>query len=257
MLFSERRVWITGASSGIGKACAIRMASLGAKIALSARNREALEEIACHFPPGQCLVIPFDVREPKAHFAAAGQIMEHWDGLDTVFLNAGISAAETFSGDLCARLIQTNFLGMAYGVEAALPLLRKSSDPHLVGMSSIAAYIGMPRLSAYCATKSACRALLQGLRVDLKPAGIKVTVVCPGFVKTPMTDQHDFMMPFLLTAEDAARIIVAGIVRQKAAIAFPAMINIVFKLMACLPEAVSSPLLNWFAPTHIRHRQQA
>ena len=185
MLFSERRVWITGASSGIGKACAIRMASLGTKIALSARNREALEEIACHFPPGQCLVIPFDVREPKAHFAAAGQIMEHWDGLDTVFLNAGISAAETFSGDLCARLIQTNFLGMAYGVEAALPLLRKSSDPHLVGMSSIAAYIGMPRLSAYCATKSACRALLQGLRVDLKPAGIKVTVVCPVLSKPP------------------------------------------------------------------------
>ncbi|USE39850.1 SDR family oxidoreductase [Endozoicomonas sp. SCSIO W0465] len=228
------------------------MAGFGAKVALSARNCEALEEIAIRFPPGQCLVIPFDVTEPKAHFSAAKQIMERWDGLDTVFLNAGISTVETFSGDQCTRMMQTNFLGMAYGIEAALPLLRKSSDPHLVGMSSIAAYIGMPQLSVYCATKSACRTLLQGLRMDFKPEGIKVTIVCPGFVKTPMTDRHDFMMPFLLNVEDAARIIVAGIARQKAAIVFPAMVSIVFKLLSCLPESTSSRLLNWLAPTHIR-----
>jgi NAD(P)-dependent dehydrogenase (short-subunit alcohol dehydrogenase family) len=238
------RVWITGASSGIGRAVAIELARRGCRIALSARSREPLDRLAHEIGNG-AISIPIDVTGREANLRAAAEIESRFGGLDIAFFNAGsCEYVETakFDSAVFERMMRLNFLSMVYGIEAALPLLRRSPRPQIVGMSSAAAYRGLPRAEAYGASKAAARHMLQSLRLDLAPAKIRVTIVCPGFVRTPLTDKNDFSMPMLVEPVSAARRIADGIERLQHEIHFPKLFTGALKILSLMPSPLYARL---------------
>jgi NAD(P)-dependent dehydrogenase (short-subunit alcohol dehydrogenase family) len=235
----DRRVWVTGASAGIGRAVVVELARRGAKVVASARNEQALNQLVADCLPQTVYALPLDVTDYQANLRAVETIRQRFNGLDIAFFNAGtceyVDVAQ-FDSALFERTMQTNFLSMVYGIEAVLPLLRASRNAQLIGMSSTVAYRGLPRAEAYGASKAAIKHLFESLQIDLRQEGISVSVVCPGFVRTPLTDQNDFPMPFRVEADEAARRIVDGIEAKKPEIHFPKRFSIPFKLLALLPN---------------------
>jgi len=254
MDFKNRKIWITGASSGIGRALAKELAWRGASLAITARNRQALltlqEEIriimGSEFNELRVLCLDFDVTDREANHAAVARIRECWGELDIAFFNAGTAEyidINHFDAEIFERSMRTNFLSMIYGIEAVLPLLRGRRGTQLGGMSSTVSFGGVPRAEAYGASKAAIRNMLQALRVHLVHQGIQVFSVCPGFVRTPLTDKNDFPMPMRIEAEEAARIIANGIAKRKAEITFPKIFSVFYKLIAALPASLYTRLL--------------
>ncbi len=233
-----RRVWVTGASTGIGRAIAEELLRRGAHVALSARSQDPLETLAGSWGADRALVLPLDVTDRAATIEALERVRRQWGGLDMAVLNAGTCEyvdVARFDSTIFERTMRTNVLSMVYGVEAALPLLRQSPRPHLVGMSSTVAWRGLPRAEAYGASKAAIKNFLEALRADLAPEGIPVSIIYPGFVKTPLTDRNDFPMPFKIEADEAGRRIVEGIERQVLDLHFPKRFSIPFKVLTLLP----------------------
>jgi NAD(P)-dependent dehydrogenase (short-subunit alcohol dehydrogenase family) len=235
----DRLVWVTGASAGIGRAVVIELARRGAKVVASARNEQGLNQLVADCLPQTVHVLPLDVTDRQTNLRAVETIQQRFSGLDIAFFNAGtceyVDTAK-FDSALFERTMQTNFLSMVYGIEAVLPLLRASRDAQLVGMSSTVAYRGLPRAEAYGASKAAIKHLFESLQIDLRRESISVSVVCPGFVRTPLTDRNDFPMPFRVEAEEAAKRIVDGIEAKKPEIHFPKRFSIPFKLLSLLPN---------------------
>lgn len=238
------RAWITGASSGIGRAVALEMAKRNYNLIISGRNLANLSELA---KLTHAEIIPFDVTDKSANLAAAAKIKELFSSVDIVFLNAGdceyVDVRE-FDSAIIERMIKTNFLSMVYGVEAALPLLRASQNPHLVGMSSSVAYFGLPRSEGYGVSKAAIRSFFQSLRLDLMPEKIPVSIILPGFVQTPLTDKNDFPMPQRISAEKAAKKIVDGIEAKKHEILVPFLFAAFLRLLGCLPSRLATFLVH-------------
>lgn len=238
------RVWITGASSGIGRAVALEMAKRSYSLIISGRNQVNLAELA---KLTNAEIISFDVTDRDANLAAAAKIKEKLGGVDIVFFNAGNCEyvdVKHFDSSLFERVIKTNFLSMVYGVEAALPLLRLSEKPHIVGMSSSVAYFGLPRSEAYGSSKAAIRSFFQSLRVDLMSEKIPVSIVLPGFVQTPLTDKNDFPMPQRISAEIAAKKIVDGIEAKKHEILVPFLFAWTLRFLGCLPSRLATFLVH-------------
>jgi len=241
-----RRIWITGASSGIGSALAIELARAGARLVISGRDQDRLQAVADACKPGEVMLVPLDVASREENLAACEQIRARYGALDTVVFNAGICDymdLPVFDAEMIKRVMDVNFMGFVYGVEAALPLLRGGLTPHLVGMSSTVAYTGLPRAEAYGASKAAIRYFLQALRVDLVPQKIDVSIICPGFVKTPLTDLNDFPMPMRITPEKAAVAIRRGMERRSHEIRFPLLFSALLGLLAQMPSPLRSILL--------------
>ena len=238
-LVQDRRVWVTGASTGIGRAAAEELLRRGARVAISARNVAALTAIGSGWASDRVLVIPLDVTDRSATLEAVDIVRRQWGGLDVAVLNAGLCEyvdVKKFDSTIFERTMQTNVVSMAYGVEAVLPMLRESPAPHLVAMSSAVAYGGLPRAEAYGASKAAIKNFFEALRIDLAPEGIPVSIIYPGFVRTPLTDRNDFPMPFLIEADEAARRIVEGIEAQALDIQFPKRFSIPLRLLTLLPS---------------------
>jgi short-subunit dehydrogenase len=237
MTESNRKiVWITGASSGIGKAIAVEMASLGYQLILSGRNIEALKLVA---QGTDAIILPFDVSNRAENLLAAKKIDELFGYVDMALFNAGSCEyidVKSFNSKPFENMIQTNFLSMVYGVEAILPLLRKSKTPHLVGMSSSVAYLGLPRAEAYGASKAAVVNFLEGLRLSLSSEKIDVTIILPGFIKTPLTDKNDFPMPMRIEASIAAKIMVKKIAQKKFIIKVPFLFVSILQSLSFLPQ---------------------
>lgn len=241
-----RRIWITGASSGIGSALAIELARAGARLVISGRDQGRLQAVADACKPGEVMLAPLDVASRAENLAVGEQIRAGFGALDTVVLNAGICEymdLPVFDAEMIKRVMDINFMGFVYGVEAALPLLREGNAPHLVGMSSTVAYTGLPRAEAYGASKAAIRYFLQALRVDLLPQGIDVSIICPGFVKTPLTDLNDFPMPMRITQEQAALAIRRGMERRSHEIRFPVLFSAMLRWLSLLPSPLRTRLL--------------
>ncbi|MGD8569482.1 MAG: SDR family NAD(P)-dependent oxidoreductase [Gammaproteobacteria bacterium] len=244
--FKNKRVWITGASSGIGKALALELGKRGARVAITARDTIELNNVAAIVGKDKCLVIPFDVTIREQNHRAVAKIRELWGGLDIVFFNAGTAEyidIKRFDAAVFERTISTNFLSMVYGIESVLPLLRNSTTAQLGGMSSTVSFAGIPRAEAYGASKAAIRNMLQGLRVHLLRENIDVFTVCPGFVRTPLTDKNDFPMPLRIEADEAAIIIADGIARHKPEIHFPKTFSIPYKILSWLPGGLYTRLM--------------
>jgi short-subunit dehydrogenase len=163
------------------------------------------------------------------------------DNLDTVILNAGTCEyvdVTSFKADLFERVVQANFLGAVRCIEASLELLKSGKHPQLVGLSSAAAFTGLPRAEAYGASKAAIGSLFESLSLDLSSHAIDVSIVYPGFVDTPLTRRNDFAMPFLMSPEKAANLIVKGVDRRRLKIAFPGRLTWPLRFMSVLPTRI-------------------
>ncbi|WP_107330333.1 SDR family NAD(P)-dependent oxidoreductase [Metapseudomonas otitidis] len=234
---STRRIWLTGASSGIGAALAECLLEQGHHLALTARSLAALQAFEQRYP-GQVLALPGDLGARGVAADIAEHIKAHWGSLDTAILNAGTCEyldARQFDADMVERVVNLNLVGSARCIEAALPLLRTGRDPHLVGVASAVTLFELPRAEAYGASKAGLRYLLQSLRVDLASEGIDVTVVSPGFVDTPLTQRNDFPMPMRWPVERAARYIAERLERRPLDIAFPRPFILTLGLLGSLP----------------------
>ncbi len=233
-----RRIWLTGASSGIGAALAEQLLQGGHRLALSARSSEPLQALAARFAE-QVLVVPGDLCEPEQVRAIALRIEQAWGALDCAILNAGTCEyldSRAYESALVERVMRANLLSASHCIEAALPLLRRGERPHLVGVASAVTFLALPRAEAYGASKAALRYLLEALRIDLAAEGIDVTLVSPGFVDTPLTRRNDFAMPMRWPAERAARHIAARLDKRPLEISFPAPFILTLKLLGLLPR---------------------
>ena len=231
------RCWLTGASSGIGAALALRLLEQGHQVALGGRNAETLEPLALRFP-GQVLLATGDVSDPQQVAAIVAEIDQTWGALDQVILNAGTCEylePGHFDAALVERVLRTNLLGVSHCVQAALPLLRRGQQPHLVVTGSSVTWLALPRAGAYGASKAALRYLIESLRIELIAEGIDVTLVNPGFVDTPLTQRNDFPMPQIWSAERAARHIAERLPRRPLEINFPTLFTLVLRLLGALP----------------------
>ena len=233
-----KRIWLTGASSGIGAALAHILLNQGHCVAVSARNAQALERLKTTFAQ-QVLLVPGDLTDPAQVRAMGEHIEQAWGHLDQVILNAGTCEyvdASRFEADMIERVMRTNVFSAAYCVEAALPLLRKARRPHLVAVCSSVTYLPLPRSEAYGASKAAMRYLFQSLRLDVAHEGIDVTLVSPGFVDTPLTRQNDFPMPMRWPVDKAATYIAERLEKRPLEIAFPGPFIAALRLLAALPQ---------------------
>lgn len=244
---NPQSILITGGSSGIGEALALAYAAPGASLALTGRDAARLEAVAeaCRARGAAVLTGLIDVREAAA-FADWVTAVDRDRPLDLVIANAGISAGTGRFGETPGQardILAVNVDGVVNTVLAASALMRPRRRGQIAIMSSLASYRGFPGAPAYCASKAAVRVWGEALRGSLAPEGIAVSVVCPGFVKSRMTDANDFPMPFLMEADRAAGIIKRGLAADRARIVFPRRLFAATWLLALLPPAWTDPLL--------------
>lgn len=230
-----RRVWIIGASSGIGAALAHLLIGRGARLAVSARRPEALARVAAG---GETLVLPLDVTDTAALEAARQRIVEAWGGIDVVAFVAGTYAplrAWELTPERIRPMLATNLAATMNGVATVLPTLLAQGAGALVIVASVAGYRGLPMAAAYGATKAALINFAETLYLDLAPRGLGVFLVAPGFVATPLTAGNPFPMPALITPGEAAGEIVAGMAAGRFEIHFPRRFTRWLKLARLLP----------------------
>lgn len=215
-------VWVTGASSGIGQAVARELMRRGCRVALTARNVEALERLSEE--EGEAAVFPADIADREAVHAAAARIAEHYGPIDIAFLNAGAYdkvTPDTFGADVFRPHVEVNIMGTVHCIESVLPDMRKNRRGRIAVVASVAGFTGMPLASAYGASKAFLINMCQSLDADLYDSGVHVTVVAPGFVESGLTEKNSFSMPMLMETPDAARTIADGLESGAAEIAFP------------------------------------
>ena len=240
--------WVTGASSGIGRAVALRLARDGWTVAASARGEDALEELAtaAEDARGRVVPAPCDVTDRKAVEKTIDRLVADHGGIALAVLNAGLylpDRADDLDMGAFDKQVQLNLLGTVGCVAALMPHWLKTRKGHLAVVSSVAGYSGLPGSLAYGATKAALINFCEGLRFDFKRLGLKVQLVNPGFVKTPQTDKNEFPMPFLMEVEDAADRLVDGLAGSGFEIAFPRRFAYGLKLLRCLPYWLYFPLI--------------
>ena len=246
--FDDKVIWITGASSGIGRALVIMLSELDNDLYISSRSRAGLEttkQLCRH--QDNIHILEGDLTSKATNQSICEHIKSTSGHLDIAILNAGTCEyvdINEFDSALFQRLIDSNYMSIIFGIEATLPLLKISNHAHLVGMSSTAAYLGLPRSEAYGATKAAIRNLFRALKVTLSPYNINVSTICPGFVKTELTDRNNFPMPCIVSAEKAAEEILKGIAANKHEIHFPKRFSYALKAIALLPDFIQFRLLS-------------
>ncbi len=231
-----QRVWIIGASSGIGAALARDLTQRGAKLALSARNNESLQALVAN--QVNTLVLPFDVTQCTAVQQARDEIMKHWGGIDLVLIAAGTyqkMRADNFDLAAAKQMLETNLSGTLNCLDAVLPTLLAQGRGGIGIVASIAGLSGLPQALIYGPSKAALINLCESLYLDLHGRGIAVYLINPGFVATPLTAQNDFAMPALISAETAAAEILRGIERGEFHIHFPRRFTNWLRVLRVLP----------------------
>lgn len=218
------RLFLTGASSGLGEALARHYASSDAILGLAARRAGPLETLAQSLP-GTCAAYPLDVADTAALASAARDFLARFGAPDLVIANAGISVGT--SGEVAAdaakleRVLQVNVVGLAATLAAFAPAMRAAGRGTLVGIASVAGFRGLPGAGAYSASKAAAIIWLESLRIELSGSGVSVVTVCPGYIATPMTQLNRYRMPFLLDADEAARRIARAIAAKRRVAVIP------------------------------------
>jgi len=233
--WKDRRVWVVGASSGIGAATASRLLECGARVTVSARSAGALRE---RFGV-QAAVVPADVTDAAGLRAAAQEAASAWDGIDLTLLFAGTyQEMRPWNLDLAAvrRIIELNLMGAFNLLDALQPWLHRGAGLGIA--ASAAGYGGLPNSLAYGASKAALINLAQSLWLDYRARGVAIYLINPGFVETPLTAKNRFRMPALITAEEAARHTVAGLARGDFEIHYPKRFTRTLKLLNLLPAGL-------------------
>ena len=239
----SKKIWITGAGTGIGRSLALQYAAAGHQVLITGRNLSNLVLVANHFPDAITAFI-WDVTDDESCNLMCDAIDQHLGGLDIAILNAGhceyVEHGEV-NCDLFRRVYDVNVFGMVNSIAVALPRLKRSAAlserrGQIVGIASLSAVVGFPRAEAYGSSKAAVNYLLESLRLDLFNESIDVTIVNPGFVETPMIGNNDFPMPFIISADKAAEKIIAGIEARKFKVQFPKRLYSILALAAVFPS---------------------
>ncbi len=235
-------VWITGASSGLGAALAHTYSAVGAQVALTARSRDRLEACAAALPlPGDGSVYPADVTKRDELFDAISAI-EKSAPIDLAILNAGTyipTNLDDWNTKTIRALFDTNFFSVTTCIELLLPYMRARGRGHIAVVASVAGDIGLPYAASYSASKAALNRICQSLRPELEREGIRISVINPGFVRTPLTSRNAFPMPFLIDADRAADIIRRKLARGCFNIRFPWRMSVAMRLLAVLPPSLT------------------
>jgi short-subunit dehydrogenase len=245
----RQNILITGASSGIGKALAIIYAKNSNNLFLCARNQEKLAEVKkiCNKSPdfkGKIYSYIIDVKDKNALQACIAKIEKSYN-LDLVIANAGISAGTSLgieSEEQINEIFATNLNGVLNTINPAIKYMKDRKKGQIAIISSLAGFRGLPSSPAYSASKAAVRVYGEALRGNLAKFGIKVSIVCPGYVKTPMTAVNKFYMPFIIESDKCAKIIKAGLKANKSRIAFPFLLYFVVWLMTLLSPKITDPI---------------
>ncbi|MBX9679793.1 MAG: SDR family oxidoreductase [Gemmataceae bacterium] len=239
---------ITGAASGIGYALALRLAREGYAIAALDRSRDGLvalsDRLALEGRKHAWRVA--DVVEDSELGQAIGELERDMGPTDVLIPSAGIgieTGSEPYRADLVRKVIEVNLIGVSNTIGAVLPGMLQRRQGHIVGLSSLASFRGMPRMFAYCASKSGLNAMLEGLRAEVEPRGIAVSIVCPGWIRTSMTAEVANRVPNLLELDDAVERILGAVRRRRRYYAFPRRSAYVLRLLRWLPEALQIRIL--------------
>ena len=241
-------VVVTGASSGIGRALAFELGSSGCRVGLIARRAELIEQVAQEIDRsgGIAVAAAGDVGDRSRLRGAVAELERRLGPVDVMVANAGFGAStwlDPVNIDEVEQTMRVNVMGVIYSVEAVLPGMIARGRGHLVAISSLGAFKGLPGESAYCASKAAVNAYMEGLRIALRSKGVVVTTVCPGFVETPMTTMNT-AMPFMMSAEAAARRIARVIARRRGGVVrFPLPMSLLMSVIARLPDAIVARLV--------------
>ncbi len=240
MPWTNQTIMLTGASSGIGRGLALEIAKRGARLGLLARRKDLLDQIVTEIETqgGQALALPVDVRDEVAVRGAADRLRAEFGPIDILIANAGIAGtadAATLKAEEIARVLNVNVIGVANCVAAVVPEMTARASGQLVVISSLAAYRGLPKSAAYCASKAAVSSMFESFRLDLKPRGVDVTIIHPGFIKTPLTAGRQSQMPFLMELDDAVKKIVRAIEKRRKSYAFPWQLASIVRLGMVTP----------------------
>ncbi len=235
------RVFITGASSGIGEALARQYGHTGAELGLLARRAELLESIAQDLRRRGALVHVYaaDVTDAQAARNAVADFVAKSGGADRVIANAGMGIRDSLAegdSESVARLMQVNVIGVTNIIVPFLPVLLKQDSGTLVAVGSVAGYRGLPGRAAYCASKAAIRTFMDALRMQLVETNVHAMTLCPGFVRTPMTARLGRRLPFMIEVEEAASLMVAAIEASKNTYTLPWQMNLLRHVLSTAPE---------------------
>ena len=238
--------WITGASAGIGRALALRLAGQGFRVAVTARRADALAALVAEGPIGQITIYPGDVTDARRMAEIVAGIERDMGPIALAVLNAGVyelAEREAFDGARVWRAIETNLGGMVNCLDPLLPPMLGRGRGQIAIVASLAGYGGIPGSLAYGAAKSAMITMAEALRLTHADAGLTIQVINPGFVRTAMTAPNDYPMPFMMSAEAAAARIATGLARGGFEIAFPRRLAWPAKAATLLPYRAWLPLM--------------
>ncbi|MGZ6839981.1 MAG: SDR family NAD(P)-dependent oxidoreductase [Frankiaceae bacterium] len=234
MELTGKVAWVVGASGGIGAAVARELARRGATVAISARRDERLREVS----GGDMLVVPLDVTDAALVAAAALRVSGELGPIDLAVLSAGYweqMDPANWDTEVFDQHIRVNLVGISNSIAAVLPGMLRRRHGVIAGIASVAGYRALAGSEAYGATKAAQINLLESLRVHIARTGVRVTTICPGFVRTDLTAGNSFPMPFMIETDEAARSICDGLERERTEIVFPTRMALLMKTARLVP----------------------
>ena len=243
---NKKIIWITGASSGIGKALAVKFAENGWKVAASARRENLLNEL--RNINQNIYPYPLDVTKIEKCISTAKSIIQEQGGIDICVFGTGMhdpKSEKRFNLDKIREIMEMNYFGTINSINSVYDYFSEKKNGQLSIISSVAGYRGLPAAGAYCASKAALTSYAESLNFDMKMKNVRVSLISPGFIKTPMTDQNDFPMPMIKTPEFAANEIFKGLTEKKSfEIHFPKAFTYFLKFLQILPSSIYFKLVS-------------
>ncbi len=243
----QKKVWVTGASSGIGKAVAEKFAKENWKVAISARREELLNEIA---KKDNIFSYPLDVTNQNKTHETFNKILKDFGDIDLCIFSSGTYERKSEKGldvSNIKKVMEVNFLGVVGCVKTVQDYFQNKKSGHISIVSSPVGYRGLPKSSGYTSSKASLNNFTQGIYFDFKKFNVRVTLISPGFIKTALTDKNEFKMPFLKDTQYAAEKIYDGLVNKKTfEIIFPPQIAFIYKIFQILPNKLYNYLINRF-----------
>ena len=246
-IMTNKVIWITGASSGIGKALAIKFSNEGWQVAASARRENLLKELNKKYPNIHSFSL--DVTDSEKCKTVSVEILNKLKNIEICVFCAGIhdpQSEKKFSLDTIRQIMETNFFGTINSINSIIDYYKEKKSGQISIVSSVAGYRGLPAAGAYCASKSALSSFAESLYFDMKRFNVRVSLINPGFIKTPMTDQNDFKMPMIKSPEFAADQIYIGLTKKKSfEIHFPKSLTYMMKFIKILPNWIYLKFISW------------
>ena len=242
-----KKIWITGASSGIGEALSKKFAKEGWQVAASARRENLLQNLNKN--NSNIHPFPLDVTDCNKTIQVFENIIKKLKNIDVCVFCTGIhdpQSEKKFNLDKIRKIMETNFFGIINSINSIIDYYKEKKSGQISIVSSVAGYRGLPAAGAYCASKSALSSFAESLYFDMKRFNVRVSIINPGFIKTPMTDQNDFKMPMIKSAEFAADQIYIGLTKKKSfEIHFPKSLTYIMKFIKILPNWIYLKFISW------------